>query len=962
MHRDFKPANVLVADSGRVVVTDFGLATRAEPVAQRVAAGSRPGVGTPAYLAPEQRDGGSAQPSADVYSFAVALCEALAGRHPALAPALDWRLELRRAGLPGRACAAIVRGMAADPAQRWPHLGPLLAALEAALPPPPGRRRRRVAAAGVALGLGVAAAAAFVAATRRPASLAGVIAAGPSDGEAPRSGAHGAHVATARGLVGPNPIAAATLLREVPADQRGEDWSAVARAVLLRPLARELRCLEGRPRSAPSLAHGLLAAVDAGDRAIVCDLAAEQVTSLPGGAVCARVLDADHVGVFTDAGELAIFARGAAWQLRRRIAVGPSSGAPVGVSRCDHDVAIVGPHAFALRDGGAAWQLVDLADLSSTPLVRAAGVHPFAVSVDRRLGLVRAQGLVLAGPVDATAGALAPIAAGKFAAHDPASGVAVAIQGDAGAIIDVRRGAVIRRDRLGIDSFILTLEVAPGGRMAVAATVRGTLVWWPLAGEARAPWREAVSETAVAQIAFNPSGTRLVWRDGLGAIGVRDVDRPGGHELTVDDSSICRVAFAADDRVVATSCDGRVLAWDLREERTFVAGRHDLAPCRPACDAEAKVIWSAGVDPSGSVMATAGHDGTVGIWPLRRDVPGSVARRLSIAPARRAYAVVLAGDRLLVGARDAAAQLWDWRTGARLGELPGHETWVYAFAVAKPASGPATIVTGAKGNLLRFWSDDGRRLLATTAVSAASKARVNDSAVSPSGRRVAAALETGEVAVCDAATGAVIFQQKVHRDWARRVLFRDEETLVSAGDDGVVQQIAVRSGAITSIRAHDRPIYDMDRRGSSLLTASVDGKLRLWDLRDGSLVRTYVGHEQYVVVVRWHPDGTRFVSGSRDGRACVWHVGQDTCHDWLIGHQGEVRVAQFLDETRVATAANDGTVRVWTPVPPGTADRLSVELDRRAPACLDEPQRRSYLGEPAHEAAARARACRSAAR
>jgi serine/threonine protein kinase len=141
VHRDFKPANVLVADSGRVVVSDFGLAALAEPTAEP-AAGSGSSVGTPAYLAPEQREGAPPRPSADVYSFSVALCEALTGQNPLLDPRLDWRR------VPRRARATLERGMAADPAQRWNRLGPVLAAIEASLPEAPAGCRRPPAGPG----------------------------------------------------------------------------------------------------------------------------------------------------------------------------------------------------------------------------------------------------------------------------------------------------------------------------------------------------------------------------------------------------------------------------------------------------------------------------------------------------------------------------------------------------------------------------------------------------------------------------------------------------------------------------------------------------------------------------------------------------------------------------------------------------------------------------------------------
>ena len=79
VHRDVKPENVLLTADGRVKVVDFGLA-RAQAATRQTRAGQI--IGTVAYIAPEQVQGGSTDFRTDVYSAGVMLFELLTGRQP----------------------------------------------------------------------------------------------------------------------------------------------------------------------------------------------------------------------------------------------------------------------------------------------------------------------------------------------------------------------------------------------------------------------------------------------------------------------------------------------------------------------------------------------------------------------------------------------------------------------------------------------------------------------------------------------------------------------------------------------------------------------------------------------------------------------------------------------------------------------------------------------------------------
>lgn len=80
LHRDIKPANVLLeADSGRVVLTDFGIA-RLSGATTLTDSGSF--FGSPEYTAPERMEGVGAGPASDLWSLGVLLCTALSGESP----------------------------------------------------------------------------------------------------------------------------------------------------------------------------------------------------------------------------------------------------------------------------------------------------------------------------------------------------------------------------------------------------------------------------------------------------------------------------------------------------------------------------------------------------------------------------------------------------------------------------------------------------------------------------------------------------------------------------------------------------------------------------------------------------------------------------------------------------------------------------------------------------------------
>ncbi|WAS91024.1 serine/threonine-protein kinase [Nannocystis punicea] len=162
VHRDFKLANALVGEDGRVRIADFGLAvahqsapeTEPERAAGPASAASTSKyAGTPTYMSPEQALGRECDARSDQYSFAVALTEAVLRRAPA--PALERLAERTAPALPADGPApqwlrqALSRALSLDPADRYPSMAALIDVLVES----PRRRRRRALAVGLVAAL-----------------------------------------------------------------------------------------------------------------------------------------------------------------------------------------------------------------------------------------------------------------------------------------------------------------------------------------------------------------------------------------------------------------------------------------------------------------------------------------------------------------------------------------------------------------------------------------------------------------------------------------------------------------------------------------------------------------------------------------------------------------------------------------------------------------------------------------
>jgi WD40 repeat protein len=942
VHRDVKPANVIVGEFGETIVVDWGLAKDLREAAAPPLDGGGPYrsrdsettacgaiLGTPAYMPPEQARGETVDERADVYAIGALLYHTLAGCAPYAATSSAKSLSLAVAGdpvplerrdpaVPRDLCAIVHKAMRREREGRYRNAGELARDLErfSAGQLVGAQQYSRLGLIGH-----------FVARHRVPVTLStaflvllaigGAISAAQIVQQKNRAETreHEMILASARSYFDRDPTTTLAWLKRYPVD--GADFVA-ARNLALEAEGAGVAAQVLRPR------RGLVSGAFSPDSRLFASQGSQRIvevrdltTGAPRRAVAydGRPL----LMLFTPDGERVVWCdeSGAGlvvWNWRTGLPV--PLPAPGGYSYAI-DVAPDGVHAAAGSSDGDV-RLFDLV----TGAVRVIGktdgaVTSIAFSADGRELVATGGAAVVVWP-------LAGGAAARLSADAPLDGVQ--LSADAERLLAV-----------GADGVVYVWDRRSRRRFAL-----------------RHPGK-------VVSARLSADGTRVLSGGSDKIVRLWDVATSSARSLEGHSGTINSLAFTADQtRVVSGSQDGTIRIWDVVSGDSRILRGHSAA------------VERIKLSPDGHWLASMSLDRSTRIWAMPSD-------ELHVFDANGASVYKLRfldDDELLSAGTEAPIGRYDVRHGraqaiggpasriarshdgqlAAVAELDGKITLLSRTGAPRVLVGPTiamwglafsgddrTLATGNDDGTVRVWD-----LASGSARSwPAHRGVVADVAYSPDGRWLASAGEDGLVRLWDRAGGADRTFAG-HREMASAIDFSpDGKWLASASWDGSVRLWNVASGAVRVLvaGAHRVRMVRFAPDGRTLVAAGDDNVLRLCDVARGSC-RALVGHRDSVTAIAFSPDGARLASASSDCSVRLWDAvgGAPLAVHW---HRDLARALDFSpDGTRVASGGHDNRARLWraeatTPIADGRA--LEAWLATRTAAVLDADQR---LGMP----------------
>ena len=476
---------------------------------------------------------------------------------------------------------------------------------------------------------------------------------------------------------------------------------------------------------------------------------------------------------------------------------------------------------------------------------------------------------------------------------------------------------------------VRSVVFSPDGRRIASGSADGTVrVWDALTGihiatiPGKAKWSRVVFSSNGREIIFCGSNEKLTVWDVNAGRAVRMLGESAWGDVAIGAAG-CLVAYDGesgnDVRVLEFSTGRQVsrhesYTFDLSPRRRQIAIASDFLRI---CDTTTQqhtpfgqhtgFVYDMEFSPDGRRVASVGEDSLLVVWNL--DTPRKVISVRAHDANVTCVAFTPDGRRILTGGVDGKLRLWDAATGAKQSEFQGgHDAAIHRMAFSP--NGERLVSRSFREEFVKIWSVASGKETARLRYGKASRL-----VFSPNSTQLVTGNNDNTVRFWDPSTGKEIRVLEVMSTRVRSVVaFSSDGSRFAANGPDVMQVFDTATGQelLTIKDCEATIVFSPD--GRQLATTNMEETIKIWDADTGAEIRTLRGHTSRVSSFCYSRDSRRILSGSDDKTVRLWDAATGTELLVLRDNSSSVMGVAFSpDGKRIAsvTSGPENALRIW---------------------------------------------------